>query len=304
MNKFIEALFRISDTYVRYRYYQINKILKKGSLSVEDIAIEAIVPLFYQGKDKSNFVITDKVKEWTPKIEYEEAALFFLNKIIAKRVEQYISSLLRQSDPFFSRILDAVNYLIRTQSYKKTYYLGKIYIIENDEVISSEVIDENTFNVLPSSLFIDKKNLLFKIMTYIKSETDYFPAILCNELVLRLKQLNFSGFKKHDESLDDIEEIELDEIIKAGLKSTINKLKNSYFDTNKLTEKKYTVFKKALTDMAEDLKNGGVSPGLYKYLQEYQPDMSVEKYHNDYHNILEYLLRTLKTNIAEELRVN
>ncbi len=141
-------------------------------------------------------------------------------------------------------------------------------------------------------------------MNYLKSETDYFPAIPLNELVLRLKYLNFSGFKKPDGSLDRIIEIELDEIVNSGLDSTLDKLKNSYLITQKLSEREYKVFKKALIDMADDLKNGGVNPGLYKYLLEYWINLNMEEYQNRYHNIIEYLLKTLKENIAEELRSN
>ena len=62
------------------------------------------------------------------------------------------------------------------------------------------------------------------------------------------------------------------------------------------------LLKKALADIAEDIKNGGVSPGLHKYLQEYSKELSKEEYYQKFHNILEYLLKLMKNEIGEILQ--
>lgn len=56
--------------------------------------------------------------------------------------------------------------------------------------------------------------------------------------------------------------------------------------------------------MAEDLKNGGVNPGLFKYIEPYINNLSKEEYQLKYHNILEYLLKLMKNKIGEMLRVS
>ena len=213
-------------------------------------------------------MFTDEVRKWSPPIKTEKDALFFLNKVISRRVEQHISFLLRESDPFFSRILNSVNYLIHTQGFVKTNYIGKTYIVETKIFINSKVIGLNEFESLPTELFTEKKKILISIFHHIKSETDFFPAIPLNELILRLKEINLSGFLSNKDGSDNhLKKIEIDEIIRKGLIYTEKKLKETYVSKGKLTEEEHVVFMGVLTDMANDLRDGGLNPGLYEYFK-------------------------------------
>jgi len=53
--------------------------------------------------------------------------------------------------------------------------------------------------------------------------------------------------------------------------------------------------------MCEDLMNGGINPGLYNYLSPYMKDLNNEMYKQNYHNIIEYLLKSTKAHIAENI---
>lgn len=83
-----------------------------------------------------------------------------MNKIVATRVEQHLFSVLREEDPFFSKILDSVNYFIKSQGFKKVQSYDKTYIIRSDyEICNVPFIDHQEFEMIPMQLFTDKKNL-------------------------------------------------------------------------------------------------------------------------------------------------
>ncbi len=119
LNHFIEKLFIIAESYLNYRYYRIKKIISPDHVTLEEAAIEAIVPLFMPASNNNHFTLLDELRKWNPPVESENDASFFINKVIEKRVEQHIARMLRDADPFFSKILDSVNYLIRRQKVQK-----------------------------------------------------------------------------------------------------------------------------------------------------------------------------------------
>jgi len=303
LNYFIERLFKIAKIYINKRYSSIKRIVEVNRSTLEDIAVDAIVPLFYRTGDSNAFSIVIELRKWSPPIDSEEESLFFIDKVIAKRVEQQISCILRESDPFFSRILDSVNYLVRSRGYIKINYLGTYFITESDNRhINWKVIDSEEFRKLPSSIFCEKEKLLHSIIDYLKTETDFFPAIPLNELVIKLKHLNGSCHIASSGSNQLMGKIEVDEVVKKGLNHTERKLKETYLSKGKINKIEYDGFIIALKAIAEDLKDGGISPGLHKYLSPYLNDFSNESYQTKYRNILEYIFKHLKENIAEELK--
>ena len=304
LNNFIERLFKIGESYLHHRYSRIKNLVNSSQDTLEEIAIEAIAPLFQNAIYNNHFNIVDEIRNWNPPINSENESLFFLNKIISNRMEQHISLMLRESDPFFSRILDSVNYLIRTGGYKKVSYLGKIYITEPDNSnINWIVITDDEFYKIPTYLFYERKILLKSLFYFIKTETQYFPAIPLNELIFKLKHINLSDYLSSDSVNDISDRIEISEILNSALSFTENKLKSSYLDNGKLTIEEYECFKRALNTLAADLGDGGINPCLYKYLAPYISGLTNEEYQRKYHNILEYLLKQLKRKIAKEFRV-
>ena len=303
LNNFIERLFKIGESYLHHRYNRIKNLVDASQDTLEEIAIEAIAPLFQNAIYNNHFIIVDEINNWNPPINSENESLFFLNKIISNRMEQHISLMLRESDPFFSKILDSVNYLIRKGGYNKINYLGKVYITEpNNSIVNWIMIGDDEFHIIPLYLFCERKILLKSLFYFIKTETQYFPAIPLNELIFKLKHINLSEYLSSDSVNDISEKIEISEILNSALSFTENKLKSSYLDNGKLTSKEYESFKHALKSLAVDLGDGGINPHLYKYLAPYISDLTKEEYQRKYNNILEYLLKQLKRKIAKELR--
>ena len=94
----------------------------------------------------------------------------------------------------------------------------------------------------------------------------------------------------------------MDELVNLALESALKKLENSYTAKSKLNELESNSLRSALTDISEDMKNGGINPGLYEYLSPYINDLSKEAYKDNYHNILEYLIKVTKGVIADNLK--
>ena len=225
----IEICQTIALSYLHYNYRKVYKFLQNENLTLEEFALDALAPLFC--KDEQNNIISIQVSfnNWQPEIKTEDDALFFLNKIVASRVEQHIYSFLKEEDPFFSKILDSVNYLIKTQGYKKSQSLGKTYIIKSDdEICDTLFISPQEFENIPAPLFSDKKKLIPNLIDYLEKETKFVAAIPLNDLIYRLKHINFSEYAAVESSDNTRNQFEMNEIINIGLTSSLKKLNNSY----------------------------------------------------------------------------
>jgi len=150
-------------------------------------------------------------------------------------------------------------------------------------------------------LFRERKNLLQNIFQHLVSETIYVSAIPFNALVYKLKELNVTLYNVNESTTEQNDGIEVGSIITEALNKTFKKLEDSYIVKEKLTKVEGEKIRKTLLDMAQDLKDGGVNPGLYKYLIAHFDELDEHTYKQKYHNILEYLLKVLKQNIVDEL---
>ncbi len=302
INFLVETSYKIALHYLRGYYKKLHKILQHDDLSLNDFAIDAIAPLFQRDENNSFSVIKKSFENWKPEIKTEADAEYFLNKITAKNVLQRVSSLLKNSDPFFAKILDSINYLIRKEDFKKIDYLGHVYIVEsNAEVITNNIIDAETFDNLPSSLFADQKKLLTNIFHYLKTETKFYPAIPLNQLILKIKHLNISSHLFPDSIEGHCGKLEMAEKVNAGLLTAKQKLVSTYLNNNKINKDEAGKFENVLVDISVDLMDGGMNPGLYGYLEKHFTGLTRELYEENYHNIIEYLLRVMKSTIVEEL---
>ena len=305
VNALIETCVRIAITHLRLIYSRIQKLLVSDSLSLEDLAIDSIARLFTISQENKKTPIQTAFLDWQPKITNEDEAIYFINKIVSNRVDQHINKLLRNSDPFFAKILTTVEHYIKKNNCKKINHFGRICVInKNIFEITDTVISYDEFSVLPANLFLDNKDIFSKLFNYINKETEHFPAIPLNALVYKLKYLNAQTFAVSEITASPLPQIEISDIICAGLNFTLEKLETGYIAKGKICVEEGGLLKNALTDIAEDLKNGGVTPGLYKYLQSHSKELTKEKYRHKYHNILEYLLKLMKSKVREMLQEN
>ncbi len=174
LNTVIEKSYQIAFRYLRYHQRKIVNILLREDITLQELAIDSIAELFVEIENDKLTVLQETFFKWEPQIKTEYEALFFLNKVVAGKVEQNIFKLLKEEDPFFSKLLDSVNYLIKQNGFQKIHFLGKTYISENlQNNFDKEFITSEEFDRLPSELFTQKKLLLMSILSHLKLETDF-----------------------------------------------------------------------------------------------------------------------------------
>jgi len=301
-NKLVEVTISIGVKHLGFCRSKLSKISGYDETELFGISTEAITPLFIK-KDYSDFPIIRSFKSWYPQITTEEDALFFLTKIVAKRIEQHLSYLYKINDPEFAKILNHVNYLVIKNDLIKERYCGVTYLqLEKTNFFNKKLIPSDVLQTLPSNLF-DYSNLdLSKIFEHLEIETEYYKAIPLNDLVYQIKLLLLSGNIK-DYSNPQVEEnIAADYYVKKGLTSAIKKLKIGYFEKGKLNENEFICFSKVLDNICIDLRDGGVSDSLFSYLKLEMNELVHDEYMNKYRNTLEYIYKHLKKSIAEEIK--
>lgn len=301
-NRLIEVSQKIAFTYLKHRYKNISKALLAEDVSLTEMSIDTIAPLFERDNNGVFVKLKNSIHNWQPQIETEEGALFFINTLVSKTAENYVAHLLRTSDPFFSKILDSLNYKIEKENYFKKHFLGVTYIVQNDKDEQlANLPDSDCINSLPAELFSSKKNMLEKIFSYLKIQMNMSPAIPINALVMRIKKLNAAEFIS-DGIVEMNDEIEVDRIVNKALNNTFEKMQISYLSQNKLNEFEANGIKKALQSISIDLKDGGVNPGLNKYFFEQFSEISLNDYQKKYQNIFEYLFKIFKKEIIDQIK--
>lgn len=301
LNFLIEFSHKISTFYLKHRYKNLGKVLMSEDATLDEMAIDAIAPLFERDENGRFIKLETAFKNWQPPIDTEEKAQFFINKLVAKSVEKYVSETLRNSDPFFSKILDSITYIITKQHIIKTQILGTTYLVENEEKLKFGSLPDSKFiNELPSHFFYDLNKTIPQIFNHIKVNTDKASAIPLNALVLKIKQVRSSDINL-PLSTQPVLDYDIEGVIEKALRIAIKKLHISYADKGKLNKAEVSGTEQVLRNIAFDLKDGGINPGLHKYFIEQFKDISFEEYRCKYQNTLEYLFKVLKKEIADQL---
>ena len=283
-----------------------NSQFPNRDLSAEDLASDAIIPLFLKTNPEDSIAIRKSLQNWNEPIDSDESAYFFLSRIIGNRIEQEISKKLKEADPFFGKILRSINYTIEKNNYAKATYFGVVHIIENSNGhITQKPPSAEFIEALPNNLFHGtNEKIIASVLNYLKSETDFFPAIPLNALIRRIKKYysdEFSDYSSASEAnLEDV--INVQRVVNSGLEDAVNRLDQMYVSKGKLSKEEADNFKKALYDYVRDLSDGGVSRGLYQYLNQHMLTLSKKDFYEKYHQNFDYLIRLLKKSIAEKLQ--
>ncbi len=298
-NRFIEGLIQIALRFVKYNSGRIKRITNESSSILEDIAVDSIVPFFTRNQSDGELFIVSRFSSWEPEITTEEETRYFLFKTISLSVNQRINSLLKENDPFFSKILDSVNYFVKSQNFSKISVAGKIYITEPGvDADECRFVDRESLSSSPSNLITDRKEMLSSVFGYFRKIYSAPAAIPLNDLIYRIKEINLSG-EFSSVTRPAGERIEVKEIIEKGLEMVSRKTEEAYLKKGKLREDEFIKMISALRLIGNDLMDGGINPGLYQYLCETMPGITKSTYEQKYHNIFEYLVKLYRQQLAE-----
>ncbi len=305
LNLLINQTVKIAVSLLSKNYkYEVNKF-SVLQISLADLATDAITPLFI--KDKSGELpIRKALLSWDKEISDESSAYYFLSKIISNRIEQEIAKKLKEADPFFGKILRSINHLVETNRIKKTSWFGVIHLIEEGQnEITQKPIETEFIENLTANMFVGtNEKIINSIFHYIKTETDFFPAIPLNALIRKIKHVNGSFLQQRSsETIEEHfeEELNIESVVSDSLNVVNDRLAKLYLSKGKLNDNETEVFKKVLIELSNDLKDGGISRGLYEYVKPLMIDLSKEDFYKRYQQTLDYLLRLLKKEIANRL---
>lgn len=301
INHLIETSFLIAKTYLKMKYFSNHEQKLKWSENLDDIAMDAIVPLFIvNGSGKLG--ILRALDNWESDLKDNPDTLFFLNRVIWKRVEQTIIKLIKQKDPIFAKIHKNLSACVSNYNLGKINYFGTLYIVGNKvKQISGKVIDNGEFEKLPTYLFTKKQfELCNGILTYLINNTDFFPAIPMSQLVKRLKVLHFADNLGSDVVNNEFgHNIDVDNALGFSLDKIKDKINNFYIKHNKLNINDSTAIYNSFIIIAEEMKNGGVNSSLYEYLSVEISGLTKDDFYKKYHGIMNYLLNEFKRNFIE-----
>ena len=302
LRKFIELCSSIALAILENRHAKLARIFYSNGYSFDDIAVDSITYLFIAQGNIDTTGIQKALSNWKKKITTAADADFFIYQLISKRVDQTLSKLMNEIDPLYGKILRDLYYPSKINRYKKVYYFGQAYLVEIDNhIINKEIIDEKQLDEIPVNYQNKLKNIIGDLFKYLKEHTDYFPAIPINPLILKIKSSFSEILFKQSGSTDIQIVIEINNAIINSLNTINNRLYDQYVKREILTASAGEQIKKALIDIASDLKDGGINRGIEEYLIPYFPDLSKENLRERYHNIFDYLIRLLKKEIAREL---
>ena len=302
LDQLIQYTYNISFSFLRKSFAKRLIPSFTDQHSFEDLAIDAIVPLFIKNK-RGDLGIVKSLKNWNDPITNDMDAHFFLVKLVWKRTDQTITKYLKEIDPVFDKILKTLNLCIASNDIKKVRYFGSVYVTENHSTeITSNVPNNEFFNRIPTRLLANKQLLLFtKLFEYIKSETDFFPAIPLNLLVRKIKEMYVERYK---DSLNNYTEQDQDFVYEALIQNEKNnireKIETFYIPQKKITEKDAEYIMASFDDITEDLLNGGLNGSLYGYLKFRNNDLTSDEFYSKYHHIMNYLYKHLKGSLAKQ----
>jgi hypothetical protein len=303
LNFLIKFSSKIARAYINRNYSRMSHFFAYYQSTADETALDAVAGLFCMDKEEKNYNIINSFNSWKPSIKDNEHAFFFINRIVASAVEQYLSEMLREADPVFSKIFNSVNYDIKKKGYKKTEFVGCKYIVKEEAGgFSRNLIDPESFCKFPVVNFTNREKYIEVLFNQIES-LGFAPAIPLNLLVSQLKKIYMNIPVNVNQEFTN-EALAINEVLKDSVKDLEDFLKQKYLDKGKLSKEETGYFLSALQDIIYDLRDGGLNPGIHIYLEKYIPGLHNHVSYEKYHNILEYLLKILKKNISGRLETH
>ena len=304
-NFLIKKSYQISISFLKAKFSTKLNFLSLDESGLEDLAMDAIVPLFVKNR-YNTLGILRALQKWNDPIENDADADYFLSRIIWRRVDQSVTKILKERDPIFAKILKTLKVCIANNNYRQVRHFGTVFILKyssQNKIIDGPVINEENFDLLPMEYFTYKQKKLFDIIfNYLENETDYFPAIPLNILVKRIRNYHYSIINDSDENEVSFDEkFSFDLIVEDALSSIKEKLDIYYVAKNKMTEDEAEMIYASFSNISEDLVHGGIQDSLFAYLKHHNPSLTKEVFYSKYNNRMSYLLSLFKSDLIEKV---
>lgn len=303
---FYTLCYNIALTTIRLKYSHERKIFIGSDLTCENLAADALTPLFFKRSPGEPIGLLKSLLQWKRPVVNEEEANFFINKVVWNRVAQFMTKMLKDSDPTFNRIHRSIKYFIGKNNYNIITYFGTNYItLPSHGTISGRIICNNEFDNLPNYLFYGKNGeILVSVFDFLKNHTDFFPALPLNLLVKRIKLVNGDELLFNSPVIKEPryeEEMDINNLVEDSLKKVYHDLDQIEFKNSEAEENIKTAYKLALKDISKDLMNGGVQRGLYHYFKLYLKNLEKDDFYKNYYYLMNIFLDQLRFYIKAEI---
>jgi|GEM_PF-2770661 hypothetical protein len=301
--------YKIAYAAVSKKYGQTSHSFFTGDTAIENIATDAIAPLFLSAKPNEPISLYKSLIQWSTPINTEAEAEFFLIKIVTNRVAQHITKLLKDTDPVFKKIHGSLKHFADKNGYNRIYFLGVLYItLPADKEIFGPLIPSEILESLPINLFSAKLDkVLENLFHYIDKETDYFPAIPINAIVRKIKLLIGNEFLSPwvEATYPNYEEqIDIEKLIDRCLSKVYKGINELYSYKVRLNDEMLDAYRSVLRDISIDLQNGGINRGIFDYFNNYFADITKDQFYERHYSHLNYLILQLKKGIADQIKAN
>lgn len=217
------------------------------NLTSQDLATDSICWLFIPDKNHQ-LPIVKAFQNWNVEINDDHSAKYFLFKIFNKRIEQELTKKLKESDPFYGKILRTINYLIELKIIKKQNWFGISYIIPYEhENITKKPIQTDFLTKLPIKIFCNKSEIIIKNIFNYLIEINEFPAIPLNSLINKIKHANAHYFNliiTDTEIVHHEELIDISNIVNESIISIERKIDKNYLNKGKIDITTAIIYKK------------------------------------------------------------
>lgn len=303
-NHLFEILIEVARMRIRFfsrlKYFS----LERNEISMDDIALEAVSNLLSNNEVDYLEYLRNSFINWVPPIENEEDATNFVNRIIDQSIYQTIARKYSELDPLFAKILKEIR-RANPEKYKLFTRLDTEYIALNSfvETLELEIIPQDELILLGVQKFPDNnyiKGWIDEIFEALEEFTEYAPVLPVNSLALKIK-FELTAAQKIEFNV--IPDPEVQFLVREGVLIALNRIEKKLNELSK-KKKKYndkviTMFREALTDIANALLEGDQIKNYYEYLKSHDNNLTAKEYRDNYRAQFEYLIKILKNEIAQ-----
>lgn len=308
----VEYCYKSAYNHCRFKGEKLTSALQKTGLSLRDLCYDAIASLFARDADNQFSSLYKSFLSWDPAIVDDAGASFFLYRVTVKKTEQRITELYAEADHFFFKILTAVTYQLTQKcenKYKKMNYLGRVYIVRaGTKHIVPPLVDTAKLDDLPLINNEINSELFESILNHCEKQCGCFPAIPFNDLIRRLKEIHAPLYAERTIALNSqgisepLTGTEIHSMMDEVIVSLKEKVDKSYVRKGKLSGFEGVAFAGVIEDLGRDMLDGGPEHNLFNYIAGRLPGTTEIEYKTRYKGIIEYMLRSMRSDLYEKIK--
>ena len=284
--------------------------------SLEDMAWDCIASLFARDSHEQFHLLRRYFGRYFARSNNpltDEEIFISLQRIVINRTKQELVRIFAERDPIGAKILRNIKLALKNS---KHFYVFSDF---RGEFVTLRITSHNLREGLPqipkglienrlspNSCTQSVPALIEEIFSIV-SELDGYRNYLSIGDLLEIVRNTLSGWREltplsGQEPLDFILSQEMECKKEEVLQNMRSWLKQSYTEKNKMDETALNHYCNALSEMLDHFVDGWAEKSYYEYLSSYMPNLSKEEYMKFERPRFEYIAKTAKNKLREELK--